>query len=561
MNLFLETLRGQPELAVFLAVGIGYWAGNYKIGNFSLGTVTAALIVGLMIGYFGIEPSRDLRWAFFMLFLFANGYSVGPQFFQAMKRDGVKPMLLAVVVSVTGLFTAVSLGKLLHLDIGLTAGLFSGGMTQSAAIGTATDAIMGLSLPAEEKKLLVSHIAVADALCYIFGAIGIIWFCGSLGPWLLRIDLKAEAKALEVQLGISRTESGLLSATQRFAVRSYQVAPKSVVIGKKVANVEYGKPGAAAFVYRILRKDQLIEASPDTRIEKGDVLVLTGHTPAVIGLGDCVGSEVVNPKATDFSVEILKVVITNQDFCERNIGQLRQMPELRSVEVRSVSRGGTEMPTGKFTRFNLGDVVELIGPQSAVNDAAALIGYSLRPTSATPLSIVGIGIFLGGLIGIPYFYVGDIKVTLTISVGVLLGGLFMGWLKTKRPVLPYIPEAALQSLITLGLAVFVACVGMQAGPVFLNAVKNLGVTILLAGITVTLLPVIIGLAFGKYVLRMNPVILLGAVAGAQTYTGGMAAVQEKSDSPVAVLGYTVPYATSNILLTFFGAIVVALMAA
>jgi putative transport protein len=561
MNVFFETLRSQPELSVFLAVGIGYWVGNYKIGNFSLGTVTAALIAGLMIGYFGIEPSRDLRWAFFMLFLFANGYSVGPQFFQAMERDGFKPMLLALLVSVTGLFTAVSLAKLLHLDIGLAAGLFSGGMTQSAAIGTATDAIMGLSLSAEEKKLLVSHIAVADALCYIFGAIGIIWFCGSLGPWLLGIDLKTEAKILEAQLGITRTKSGLLGATQRFSVRCYQVGPKSVVIRAKIADLEYRKLGAAAFVYQILRRSRLIEAFSDTLVEKGDVLVLTGHTPAVISLGNRIGSEIVEPKATSFSVEILKVVITNKKFCERNVEQIRQMAELRNVEVRSLSRGGVEIPTGKFTGFNPGDVVELIGPQQAVERAAKLIGYSLRPTSATPLSIVGIGIFLGGLIGIPYFYIGDIKVTLTISVGVLLGGLFMGWLKTRRPILPYIPEAALQSLITLGLAVFVACVGIQAGPVFLDAVRNLGGSILLAGIGVTLIPVIVGLAFGKFVLRMNPVILLGAVAGAQTYTGGMAAVQEKSGSPVAVLGYTVPYATSNILLTFFGAIIVALMAA
>ncbi len=178
----------------------------------------------------------------------------------------------------------------------------------------------------------------------------------------------------------------------------------------------------------------------------------------------------------------------------------------------------------------------------------------------TPLSILGISIFVGGLIGLPYIVVGGIKLTLTVSVGVLLAGLFAGWLRTVRPILPVIPDPSVQVLITLGLAVFVASTGMQAGPIFLHAVKELGVPLLLSGVAVTLTPLVVGLFFGKYVLRMHPVILLGAIAGAQTYTGGLAAVQEKSGSPVAILGYTVPYATSNILLTFFGSVIVSLMA-
>jgi putative transport protein len=545
---------------VFLAVGIGYWLGNYKFGNFSLGTITAALMAGLVIGTLHIEPSRDLRWGFFMLFLFANGYSVGPQFFQALKSDGIKPMLLALVVSVTGLLTAYFAALMLQLDVGMAAGLFSGGTTQSAAMGTASDAIMGLQLPEAERKQLISHIAIADALCYVFGAIGVIWFCGTIAPWLLGIDLKTEAKALEASLGIKEEEVGVYSAKQMFSVRAYRVEPKNEIIGSTVWDIETRKPGETMFISRILRKRTVIHPDRETTVAAGDILVCYGHTKAVVEFGGEVGPEIVDVDVLDFPIEVLKVVVTNQWLTSFNVVEIRALPELRSVTARSITRGGEPLIVGKSTRLQPGDVIELVGPQDAVERAVKIIGYALRPTSATPLSILGFGVFIGGLLGLPYVMIGGFKLTLTVSVGVLLAGLLAGWLRTRNPILPSIPDAAMQVMITLGLAVFVASTGMQAGPHFIDAAKTLGISLLISGVAVTLLPLFVGLFFGKAFLKMHPIILLGAISGAQTYTGGMAVVQEKSESRVAILGYTVPYATSNILLTLFGAVIVSLIA-
>jgi putative transport protein len=560
MDWLVTSLRSYPEIVVFLAVGIGYWIGNYKFGNFSLGVITASLMAGLVIGSLHVEPSRDLRWGFFTLFLFANGYSVGPQFFQALKKDGVKPMLLSVVMCFTGLFTAYLLARLLGLDPGMAAGLFSGGTTQSAAMGTAGDAISGLAIPDEQKKLFISHIAIADALCYVFGAIGVIWFCGNVAPWVLGIDLKTESKALEATLGIKDETAGVYSANQMFSVRAYRVGAKDGVVGEKVFDVEGRKPGATVFIYRILRKRSLLTPTPETTIAAGDVLVLYGHTNLVVAFGDELGSEVVEPDVLDFPMEVLKVVVTNPWLTTLNMVDIRALPQLRCVTARSLTRGGEEILAGTSTQPQAGDVVELVGPQDAVERAVKIIGYPMRPSAATPLSIIGIGIFVGGLIGLPYFMLGGVKITLTVSVGVLLAGLFAGWLRTKRPVLPSVPDAAIQIMITLGLAVFVACTGIQAGPHFIDAVKTLGVPLLLSGVAVTMLPLFVGLFFGRAFLGMHPIILLGAISGAQTYTGGMAAVQEKSESRVAILGYTVPYATSNILLTLFGSVIVSLIA-
>jgi putative transport protein len=560
MDWLVNSLRSYPEVVVFLAVGIGYWAGTYKIDNFSLGVVTASLIAGLFIGLLHVEPSRDLRWGFFMLFLFANGYSVGPQFVQALKKDGVRPMLLSVVMCVTALSAAYILARLLKLDPGMASGLFSGGTTQSAAMGTASDAINGLQISAEQKKLFISHVAVADALCYVFGAIGVIWFCGNIAPWLLGIDLKQASKALEASLGIKDETAGVYSAKEMFSVRAYRVGSKNGVVGEKVWEIEGRKPGATAFIYRILRKRSLLAPTPETTIATNDILILYGHTKLIVAFGDELGSEVADVEALDFPMEVLKVVVTNPWLTTLNLVEIRALNELRCVTARSLTRGGEEILVGTETRLQAGDVIELVGPQDAVERAVKIIGYPLRPSAQTPLSILGLGIFVGGLIGLPYFIVGGVKVTLTVSVGVLLAGLFAGWLRTRRPVLPSMPDAAIQIMITLGLAVFVACTGIGAGPHFIDAVKTLGVPLLLSGIVVTMAPLFVGLFFGRAFLKMHPVILLGAISGAQTYTGGMAAVQEKSESKVAILGYTVPYATSNILLTLFGSVMVSLIA-
>src|SRR5690349_16195511 len=199
-----------PELALFLVIAGGYWIGSFRLGAFSLGPVTGALFAGLLVGQFAHVPVSGMTKSFlFLLFLFGVGYSVGPQFMQAMKRDGLKPMLLAVVVCITGLAAAIVVGKVLGLDPGFAAGLMSGALSQSAAMGTATDAVNGLSLSEAQRTLYVSHIAVADAVCYIFGYAGVITFVTVLAPTLLGIDLRAEAVKLEQSLGMARTRPGL----------------------------------------------------------------------------------------------------------------------------------------------------------------------------------------------------------------------------------------------------------------------------------------------------------------------------------------------------------------
>lgn len=560
MDWISSILRASPELAMFLAVGIGFWAGKFKIGNFAFGTVTASLLAGLVVGQAHVEINRELRWGLFYLFLFANGYSVGPQFFAALKRDGFKPMVLSLVVFVTGLATALLMARMLKLDPGMSAGLYAGGLTHSAAIGTATDAVMALDLPEAQRKLLASHVAVADALTYVFGAVGVMLFASVWGPKLLRVDLRKEAAILEEQLGMQAQPKGILSGAQKFALRAYRLDTARFA-GKTVREFEGTRPDARFFVERIRRGDEISDATPDAVLAIGDVLLLYGRHEALVEIGPQVGEERHDDALSDIPVSMLEVVVTNPKLVGPTLETLTHDAQLdfRSIGVRKLSRGGQAMPIGTRTVLAQGDVMELIGPQRAVDRAAATIGYAMRPSDTTSLTLPCFGIVIGALIGLPYVMAGNIKLTLSVSVGALLAGLFFGWLRSRRPSFGNIPQPALQFMIDFGLASFVAGAGLLAGPEFVRAVSENGIGLLLVGVVVTLVPQACALFVGHYILKMNPLLLLGGIAGAQTFTGAMAAVQEKSGSRVPVLGYTVPYATSNVLLTAGGTLMVGLM--
>src|SRR5258705_444757 len=167
-----------PEMAVYLAVGIGYLIGRLKFRSVGLGVVTGSLLGGILIGnFFHVPVSDQAKSILFLLFLFGIGYSVGPSFFQNLKGDGWRWALLGVFVPVIGFLTAYTVAHLLKLDPGYSAGLLSGALTESPAIGTASEAIRSLSVSDEQKQLWIGHIAVADAICYIFGTFGVIWCC------------------------------------------------------------------------------------------------------------------------------------------------------------------------------------------------------------------------------------------------------------------------------------------------------------------------------------------------------------------------------------------------
>ena len=547
-----------PELALFLVIAAGYWIGSFKIGAFSLGPVTGALFAGLLVGDFAHVPVSDMTKSFlFLLFLFGVGYSVGPQFVLAMKRDGLKPMLLAIVVSFTGLGAAIAVSTVLRLDPGFAAGLLSGALSQSSAMGTATDAVNGLAIPEAQRALFVSHIAVADAVCYIFGYAGVILFCTQIAPALLKIDLRKEALKLEQALGISRAKPGVVSAWRKFELRAYRLEERSPLAGLTVAAAEALIPEHRVFVHRIRRGESILAAEPGMSLAAGDVIALSAPRQIIVEWMGSRADEVEDRELLDIPLSAAEIFLINPNLAGISLQETSQQVWTRGLYLRSLSRGGQEIPIAPGIVLQRGDLLRVVGPEPVVENAARNIGVIVAPSTSIDFVVLGLAIFIGGLVGVLVnFSVGGIKITLSTSVGTLLAGLLVGYLRTRLPHFGRIPDGAINLMTSLGLAAFVGLTGIHAGPIFLSALREAGIGLLLGGMVVTLLPQIVGFCFGHFVLRMNPILLLGGLTGAQTVTAAMAALQERSGSSVVVLGYTPAYPISNILLTTWGSVMV-----
>jgi putative transport protein len=559
MGFLVTALREHQELTIFLTLAVGFFIGRLRFGTFSLGTVVGTLLAGVVIGQLDIKVPATVKNVFFDLFLFTIGYKVGPQFFRGLKKDAIPQLAVTVVLCVTCLLSAFTAAKLLGYDMGTAAGMLAGAFTESTVIGTAGDAISRLDLPAAEKTALVNNIPVAYAVTYLIGTAFIVWFLPNVGPWLMRIDLKEESRKLQAQVvGGGESEPGVISALQRFAVRAHRVTNERL-LNRTVAAVEALPVGQRAFVSRIRRGDTIVEARPDTIIRPGDIVAVMTRTELLMARGTEIGPEVADTELLDFPVEVLDVVVTNPAMAGKTLKELAERESSRGVFLRKVVRIGQEMPFTLETRIDRGDVLSLIGAKPDVERAAKDLGYPDRPTVTTDMIFVGLGIFIGGIVGLLTVTVGGLPLTLTASGGALIMGLVFGWLRAVRPTFGRIPEPAMWVFETVGLTVFIGVVGLSAGPSFVTGLQKSGVSLILVGLIVAALPHTAAILFGRFVLRMNPVILLGACAGAGTITAGLRAIQEKAESPLPALGYTVPYALGNILLTAWGPVIVALM--
>jgi putative transport protein len=551
-----------PELAVYLALGVGYWVGGLKFRGFSLGGATGSLLAGILIGAFVKVPVAGMaKSVLFLLFMFGIGYSVGPKFFKAMKGQGWRFGVIGAFAPVVGLATAFVVAKILHLDLGFSGGLVSGSLTESPAIGTASEAINALTtIPDDVKHKLVSHVAVADALCYVFGAFGVIYVCGTLGPKLLKIDLQAEAEKVEKEYGVVRTKAGISSAWQPFEVRAYRFETTARIVGMTIGDAEKLIPDARLFVQRIRRGSELMTPQPDTILEAGDVIAVSGRREVLVSVLGDKAAEVDDRELLDIPIASYDVFVSSKEFAGKTLENIAQDDAVHSVFLRKITRGTEEVPVGTKTVIERGDVLSLIGPELAVERAAREIGMIVRPLDTTDFVAVGLAIFLGALVGATIFLpVGGTKIFLGTSVGTLLAGVVTGYIRSVRPLFGRVPDGAVAFMQSIGLSGFVAMVGLGAGPEFLPAVREAGVGLLIGGMFVTLVPQIAGLYFGRYVLKANPLLILGALAGAQTFTPGLAAVQEKSGSPIAVLGYTGAVPVGHVLLTTWGSVIVLLM--
>ena len=562
MNWLFNTLRSNPEIAIFLALALGFYIGGLKFGKFSLGNVTGVLLAGVLIGQLNITISPNVKSVFFLMFLFAVGYSVGPQFFRGLKSDGLPQVFFALIQCVACLLAAFVAAKLAGYNMGQAAGLLSGACTISAVLGVASDTMGQIGLSPEQHKAMVDAMPVAYAVTYLYGTAGSAWFLSSIGPKLLRVDLAKECAAYEAKMGGALEEGGGLSAYRRLATRAYQVAANSKWAGKTVRDFEQQFTIPRVFVARLRQKSKISEADPDTEIRAGDVLGLAGPRDLLLKHESAIGPEVEDPELFDFPVQILDVVVTSKQIAGMTLKQLRDSEAgkaARGVFLRKLIRTGQEMPMDAGTKVDRGDVLQIVGATSEVERVAKDLGYVDRATDKTDMVFMGLGIVVGALVGAIVIKIGQVPLSLSTSGGALFAGLVCGWLRSVHRTFRRIPGPALWVFNNIGLTAFIAVVGISTGPSFVAGLKAAGLSLFLWGVFVTTVPFVVGIFAGKYLFKMHPGIILGACAGARTTTAALGAIQDEAKSKVPALSYTITYAVGNVLLITWGVIIVLLM--
>ena len=562
MNWLFNTLRSYPEIAIFLALALGFYIGGLKFGKFSLGNVTGVLLAGVLIGQLNITISPNVKSVFFLMFLFAVGYSVGPQFFRGLKSDGLPQVFFAVILCVACLLATFVAAKLAGYSIGQAAGLLSGACTISAVLGVAGDTMGQIGLTPEQHKAMVDAMPVAYAVTYLYGTAGSAWFLASIGPKLLRVNLAKECADYEAKMGGAADAGDQMSAYRRLTTRAYKVEKQSKLVGKTIAEFEAQFSMPRVFILRLRQASKVCDVDPLMVIRSGDVLGLAGPRELLLKIEAELGPEVDDRELFDVPIQLLDIVVTNKEFVGKTLLEIRNSDaaqQVRGVFLRKLIRTGQEMPFNPGTKVDRGDVVQVVGPVQEVEKAAKRLGYADRATEKTDMVFMGLGVAIGAIIGAIVIKFGQVPLSLSTSGGALMAGLVCGWLRSVNPTFGRIPAPALWVFNNIGLCTFIAVVGISCGPGFVAGLKEAGISLFLWGVFVTTIPFVIGIYAGKYLFKMHPGIVLGCCAGARTTTAALGAIQDEAQSKVPALGYTITYAVGNVLLITWGVVIVLMM--
>lgn len=556
IDFFVHALRADPEIAVFLAIGLGVLVGRIQIGSFHLGAVAGALLMGLIIGQVGLEVPHELKSVFFVLFIYAVGFKSGPEFFSCLNRGSLKLVLFSVVLCATALGAILLMNAIYHFDAGFTAGLGAGALTDTAIMGTASSTIAQLGIDDAAKNQLYSHMAVAYAITYVFGTVGLVVFVGTIAPKLLGVDLRASARELELELGIASQEDMTSIPYTRIVVRAHLLSD-SAAQGMTISALEHLHPSIT--IERVVRDATVHERDPAMQLKQGDIVAVYALREDVGQLDQWLGAEIDHPEALSFPTRSADIVLTNTRFAGKTVQDIRAtlVGNARlGCFIDSISRQGLALPLLPNTVLHKGDVIAITGRTSSVTMLAAQLGRVRERSYKSDIAVHSLGMVLGALLGMLSAHIGMIPIELGVGGGVLLVALLIGWYNSRHPEFGALPPAAQWAFSEFGLTAFGAVVGLLAGPPAIAAMQNEGMALLISGVVVTLVPPLVSLYFGRYVLRLHPMVLFGALAGAQTEAASMNKIIEQSGSNTPVIGFTVCYAISNVLLAVCGPIIV-----
>ena len=556
----METVRafleGNPVGLLFLVIGLGYAIGRLRIGAFDLGSVSGVLVAGLAFGYFDYSLSPTVQTLGFVLFIFSVGFQAGPKFFSVLRTDGLRYLALATVIGATGFSLALVLSRSFELAPGAAAGLLAGGMTSSPTLAAAQQALRAGQVIVPDgftTDQMVTNVTTAYAITYIFGLIGLLLLIRFL-PRFAGIDIRAEAERLSTQ-SFGGVEDAVKSIPD-IVVRAYRVTQPDLV-GIPVQQIYDDGDGLGA-LGAIRRNGEVnLEITPDTRIELGDEVAIVGYAGALVELGHHIGPEIHEPGLYDHPIESCRIVVMRSKASEVDL-DLGQIRDRFGCFLSSVDRFGVEVPVENDVRLEPGDVLHVTGHKVSLDRLGETLGHIERAVDETDLITFGLGIAAGSLLGTLSVRVAGIPLGVGAAGGLLTSGLVIGYLRALHPTFGRVPDAARWAFMELGLLTFMAGVGLNAGSGLLDTLARSGASLFVAGALVTTVPILVGFAFGRFVLGINPVLLLGGITGSMTSGAALGIVNREAGNSLPALGYTGAYAFANVLLTIAGSVILLL---
>lgn len=438
----------------------------------------------------------------------------------------------------------------MHIGAGEGAGIIAGALTQSAVLGTADSSLKEV-LTGAQLAQAQSNMAVAYALTYVFGTAGVIIFIRNIAPALCGVNLK-EATKKKIEAIHYKEASAAGQTVSLIKARAFVVDDKTNFVGKTIDELEAYHKNTLT-VEKLIRNDKELQPFGDVLLEKGDRVTFMGSLASMVDVEKSGAQEIVDADSLSLPL-VKKTIFLTKGFSQDTLDHLAAL----GIYVVSTSRNGSPIPDG--AAYAVGDELELAGPPKMISQVQKKLGYAKDTGDDTDVSFLSWGIVAGLLIGAISINIAKVPITLGSGGGALFAGLFFGWYQSKHQNTGLIPSATRWFLKSVGLNLFIAIVGLSAGADFLSALQSMGVSVLLIGAVISIVPHFISVFFGKYVLHMDPVDIFGSLTGAGTITAGLNGLVEETNSSVFALSYTPAYAAGNILLTVMGPLIVALLA-
>lgn len=553
---------------LFLAIAIGYPLGGIAIKGVNLGSTAGTLIVGIALSLtaymaFGITYSAPglVSTIFLLLFMYAIGMKVGPQFFSGIARGGLDFVVIGLIVAISNFLICYFGAKLVGMAPGYAAGIISGSYTITAVMGVAQGAVSSgaVHLPQGVTANDVgANLAAGYAVSYVFSSIFTILVIKYL-PAVCGIDPVKAAKDAEAAFGAGADDEAMPGSVGASAlgnspmeIRAYKVEHQELV-GQSVEDLFHKYPRAA--ILKVLRGDQVFKAADNPTLEMGDVIGVQGQYAGLISKGeDIVGHEIDEPRVRDVEIEAADVYVGKSQFAGMMVEELGKEIGF-GVYLKALFRQGAPLPHLPKTVIETGDVVRLAGPVWCVEQAAKKLGGKpVVESNVTETVYLAIAVIIGFICGHFSVTIAGIPFALGTSAGCMVAGILFSWLRTRNPTFGGpMSEGARSFMQDIGLNLFIGVLAANVGPKILNSFQGTVVIwIAVIGLLGALVPPILAWIYGHYLRKMNPAILQGAVAGARNHTASMKAAQEICQSDIPAVGYPVPYAITSALVLVLG---------